>query len=516
MARKRTRLVTDKQVLKKLKINNLRGIKFLDEISFEKCPVTGIFGLNGSGKTTVLQTILCLYRAKNNVENTKMSRFFKYTSSTGKWIGSSYSAIMDYEQLSGKQRKSFTNKEIVYKKQSSEWSPRQISKPDRHVIYIPLSESIPDIEKVSDKKVTFSPIEGESIDSQITAAASQIMGVNYENLKVSKIDKLDCFTVKRNGVLCHSFNLGAGEQKVFRILQRLYRAQPYSLIVIDEIDLTLHTAALRQLIHIMILESKKNDRQLQVVFTSHRQELMRNAEFNVRFLINTPTKTFCLDNPTEDCYEQLSGCSEKYLKVYVEDEIAEAIIAKCMKVCGMHKHYEVCKFGSLTNSIRLALGLACQFDDLSKMDDIVFFGDGDVDDFTEEQKIKIQIDKNLSGCDSFLQDIRDKVRLVIKHFCPPSSPSDVNHKLHPEEFIHYVIQSINPHTSQYSELVNDSNSIGQVADHHEYVTILLEKGHTLRDIIDLISTTQEWKDYVKDVIHWINDRKAIHRVDEFN
>lgn len=36
--------------------------------------VTGIFGLNGSGKTTILQTVMCLYRDKGT-ENTKMSRF---------------------------------------------------------------------------------------------------------------------------------------------------------------------------------------------------------------------------------------------------------------------------------------------------------------------------------------------------------------------------------------------------------------------------------------------------------
>lgn len=73
MARKE-KLVTDKQVLKKLIINTLRGIKNLER-SFEGSPVTGIFGLNGSGKTTILQTVMCLYRDKNS-ENTKMSRFF--------------------------------------------------------------------------------------------------------------------------------------------------------------------------------------------------------------------------------------------------------------------------------------------------------------------------------------------------------------------------------------------------------------------------------------------------------
>ena len=82
----RIKLVTQNQILKSLHINQLRGVRDFD-ISFEGSPVTGIFGLNGSGKTTVLQTILCLYRDKGS-ENTKMSRFFKYTSAANRWTGS--------------------------------------------------------------------------------------------------------------------------------------------------------------------------------------------------------------------------------------------------------------------------------------------------------------------------------------------------------------------------------------------------------------------------------------------
>lgn len=508
MAR-RAKLYTNNQVLKKLSISNLRGIKDL-EISFEGAPITGIFGLNGSGKTTILQTILCLFRAKNEAENTKMSRFFKYTTAANKWIGSSYSAVVDYVQLSGRSHIQHNDKVITYSKPASEWKPRQANKPDRYVIYISLSDSVPDIEKISEKKVTFRPAEGDVLDEQISIAATQIMGVRYENLKISKIDKLDCFTVKRNGIDCHSFNLGAGEQKVFRILQRLYRAPEYSLIVIDEVDLTLHTAALRKLLHIMNEEARKENRHLQIVFTSHRQELMKNAEFNVRFIMNTTEKTFCLDNPSKQCYEQLSGTVEQYLKIYVEDDIAEAIVNRCIHENGMSKHFQICKFGSITNSVRLALGLACQYENMIEMDDIVFFGDGDVATFTEEDKIQEQIDKTLAGNDVHLQEKRNKVLQLIKHFCPSTVDGK---KQHPEEYIHSALQDIDENNCLFPEIVKDSKSILAVINHHEYVSKLLEQGHSLNNIILLVSTTPSWNGYVHDVKEWINNRKAAHQVD---
>lgn len=53
----RTKLVTLNQNLKYLYIKKLKGAEGLN-ISFEGSPVTDIFGLNGSGKTTILQTII--------------------------------------------------------------------------------------------------------------------------------------------------------------------------------------------------------------------------------------------------------------------------------------------------------------------------------------------------------------------------------------------------------------------------------------------------------------------------
>ena len=50
----RRKLVTNNQVLKSLHIKQLRGIKDLD-INFVGSSVTGIFGLNGSGKTTMVE-----------------------------------------------------------------------------------------------------------------------------------------------------------------------------------------------------------------------------------------------------------------------------------------------------------------------------------------------------------------------------------------------------------------------------------------------------------------------------
>lgn len=501
----RRKLVTQNPILKSLHIEKLRGINNLD-ISFEGSPVTGIFGLNGSGKTTILQTIMCLYRDKGS-ENTKMSRFFKYTSAANKWTGSEYCAVMDYINLSLKRPKRETNRVVEYKKPRSEWSPRQAQKPDRNIIFISLSDSIPDIEKISDKKVSFNPIVGAALDAQITTAATQIMGVRYENLVVNKIDKIDCYNVRRNGIDCHSLNLGAGEQKIFRILQRLYRAPNYSLILIDEIDLTIHTAALKELIKVLIHEASRPDRNLQIIFTSHRQELMQKPLYNVRFIINTTTKTFCLENPTEDCYEQLSGETIKYFKIYVEDDLASVIARKVCTQCNISTHAHIIRFGSITNSVRLALGIACEKDNLEELDDLVFFGDGDVPEFTNEPGIKKQIDQTLAGNNEYLQEKRDKVLGIIKHFQPIKADGTI---VHPEEYIHEALIELDETTNPYPEVITKSKSIIAVVDQHEYINKLIEQGIHLNDVVNAFATSNKWERYVENLKNWINLRKKAH------
>ena len=53
----------------KLAIERLKGIRGLDEISFEDKPLTGIFGPNGIGKSTVLHALAAAYRTPKGAES---------------------------------------------------------------------------------------------------------------------------------------------------------------------------------------------------------------------------------------------------------------------------------------------------------------------------------------------------------------------------------------------------------------------------------------------------------------
>lgn len=505
--KKRKLLHTTNQVLRSLDIQRLRSCKKLS-IHFESDSVTGIFGVNGSGKSTVLQALTGIFRPDNPKENTKLSRFFKYTSSANRWIGSSFSAHVDYVLCAGKKPKPIYNKEIIYKKSDDEWTPRQSSKPNRSVVFVPLSDCIPDIEKVPEARVTFTPAEGEDLDRSIAAAASKIMGVKYENLKINKIERLSCFNVERNGIPCHSLNLGAGEQRLFRLLHILFRVPEYTLIIIDELDLTLHTAALKILVDIMCEEAKKDNRHLQIVFSSHRQELMEHKHegYFVRYLIDTPDRTFCLENPTEDCYELLSGTPRKFLNIYVEDNVSKEIVNHCLRDAEVYRNANVCRYGSITNCVRLAASIALMNGSESPIQNVIFITDGDKSDYKGEE-LREKINKVISGGGKDLEEIRKAVFSMIIHFNAPEQSGGYSDAMPPEVVIRDGISNLDMEKTPFTQMIEYSRSFDSNINHHNYITYLENKGLSLPQIIDAFAQSAVWKKYVREINNWIDKKK---------
>lgn len=60
----------------KIAIERLKGIRELDEISFEDKPITGIFGPNGNGKSTVLHALAAAYQAPPHATAHHYKNFF--------------------------------------------------------------------------------------------------------------------------------------------------------------------------------------------------------------------------------------------------------------------------------------------------------------------------------------------------------------------------------------------------------------------------------------------------------
>jgi hypothetical protein len=75
------------------------------------------------------------------------------------------------------------------------------------------------------------------------------MQKDYQSLTSHRTHRKELIGVHTaSGITYSSLSMGAGEQRLVKILTTVFHAEPYSLILIDEIDLLLHCNARKRLI----------------------------------------------------------------------------------------------------------------------------------------------------------------------------------------------------------------------------------------------------------------------------
>ena len=472
----------------------LRGLKGL-EISFEPKNVTGIFGVNGCGKSTILYALLCFYRPKegSNRIDFKFSQFFKHIDSV-KWLGSKISVELTFRE---KEKK--IQKEYVYRKNSDRWTPKYSRRPDRDVYFLGISRCVPDIELEKNNKIITQPTVEEIPNADnIIKDAGYILNCSYLELNNRISNKKKYLSVDNHSLKYNSLNMGAGEQRIFKILELLYQSSSYSLIIIDEIDLTIHTAALNRLIDVMVRIAEK--KHIQVIFTSHREELVNRTDINIRHIVQTAERTLCLNETTSECIDQLTGKTSRDLSIFVEDDLAETIVSELLIDRGIRKRANIFPFGAVDNAFVAAIGL----DITGKLtDDVLFILDGDRYRSIEEKRELLK--KKYSGTEQDKEERRERVLSNIRQFLLPE-------KYSPEEYIHSVLVN----SSADSEYIRIAKSINGVVDVHQYLNLIIDEIGESRQtclfkiICEFKNNRDEWNNYTKEIQDWINARCEAH------
>jgi len=475
---------------------NVVKLKGLENVTIELpfCGVVALMGGNGSGKSTLLHAMTCLYDPPNRKKAAvyKWSDYFiSYNKNT--WSGSE--VFVKFYENDG----SVNPRALRYWKDEGRWKPRYDGRPSRNVLFIPLSEFAPHIE-IEKYRGTFSyeSKEGEEIQ-KVCDIATNILGRSYVSAR--KISR-DSGTVREflevdvdvGGQIrrYNSFFMGAGEQKIFYLLDKLVTMPKGSLIVIEEIESFLHGRALRNLIRYLVRFSK--DRELQIVFSSHWSGLFQlEKEINIFCLYNEPgRKVVC--NPGADVFTryELSGDTRDLavLKVWVEDDVAQLIVEEAAWSKEIQRLVTVRTFGAIENAFTVAASIALNNDSFS-----IVVIDGDV--VCSEEEWRDRIRKRLGGNDRAAE--RDAAMNAICQFKPPDSQS-------PEAFVLTCARSVDETRLMASqkalkrevlrlpEGMNPKTAIEQIAH---------ETGETRRGIceklIGVARVSDGWDDYIEGV-----------------
>lgn len=169
----------------------------------------------------------------------------------------------------------------------------------------------------------------------------------YQDLFLTKKEVSDeyglrrpTFYIKKNGKLINQLNMSTGENLLLTLLYslepRLTRGEncqaPY-LVLLDEIELALHSSALRRLVH--FLDGLSQDYNLAVLFSTHSIELIRSIHpDNIYYLQRHIDNSIELVNPCFPVYATRNLESSNYgydYVILVEDDLAKQIIDKILR-----------------------------------------------------------------------------------------------------------------------------------------------------------------------------------------
>lgn len=284
-----------------IEINGLRGWTG-QRVEFSY-PIVAIVGENGSGKSTILQSAACVYRPEDKKETRYPSEFFPDTA----W-DDVQKVTIKYGYSEGTVHKD----DASLRKPTTRWLGHD-ERPIRQVEYIDLSRIQPVSARVGYAKIAktrHKEASAKSFDEEQVRRFSAVMGKRYDSARMALSDidkKREIPVISKPGASYSGFHQGSGETTIAELLQ--VDLPKYGLVLIDEIESSLHPRAQRRLIR--DLAERCRDREVQIILTTHSPYILEELPPQARMYILE----------TEDSREIVSGISPQFAMTKMDDEV---------------------------------------------------------------------------------------------------------------------------------------------------------------------------------------------------
>jgi predicted ATPase len=308
-----------------LSIKNLRG--WTGQTFKLGYPIMALVGENGAGKSTILQCAAAVYKS------TAPKFFLK-----GRGFASDYFPKTAWDDLKEVEIK-YSILEAERRKMDTIRRPGQrwrgnIERPERPVVYIDLSRILPVPARVGYSKIAKSPhkeVSSESFDGSRLGRFNQIMGRPYDFAKMAMTDidpRRSIPVMGHEGAKYSGFHQGAGETTVAELLQT--DLPKYSLVLIDEIETSLHPRTQRRLIR--DLAEKARESELQIVMTTHSPYILDELphEARAQIMLTTAGRSLVYGVSPEFAMSKMDDIPHYECEVYVEDKRAQALVVEVL------------------------------------------------------------------------------------------------------------------------------------------------------------------------------------------
>lgn len=375
------------ECISSVKIIGCRGVTC--DIDFEY-PVTAITGMNGVGKSTIGQLLLCAYR---EVEGSGYKRHY-----VGKFFPKSFADETLFDDNA--------NVEFIY--QSNEMlgrKSRAISRrwsrwhgysrqPKRTSIFIdPSTYSPMYVHKYSTISIKKDFNTKKVKIDDVRTWASRITGIAYEEIFIQKIigrwlvDELGI--AQAYGTTYSEKNMGFGEIRIIEIVRLLETCPEKSLIVLDEPEAGLHVSAQHEFTKYLISVSCRRGHQ--IFFSTHSPNMIDELPAEGRKLLYRQRGRVRLYNRISSIHVRnaLSDTKDGFLVICVEDDFASMLLREIIirYDSNLSLRIKIYKIGD-ARAVRSMVGLLTRLEIKS-----VGVVDGDQNDSKKDNILRLPGDK---------------------------------------------------------------------------------------------------------------------------
>lgn len=494
------------QKLNSLNVTLLKNLKDV-ELDFSAAPLTALMGTNGSGKTTVLHALACVYGPPDKkAPNYKFPMYFK-PNSDSVWSGSKFE--LRYSERLGAVQNLDLAKE--YSKAADRWTPKYERRPIRFTRLLTIRESVPEVEAINiNAMVHYSRLARlTQEDDLIRTVAGEVMNRNYtayHNVAYQRAVR-DSIGVSTESLTYPALSMSAGEQRVFRILEAVFSAPDYALILIDEIDLFLHQDALQRLLGKLHSHCQQKNKQL--VMTTHFPPVAKMyVDVAITTLHRTSERTIFWTGYSVAALRHITGEQEKPLSIFVEDDVAETIVGQVSSNLRLRPYVNIVQFGAASNAFKVGAGILLAG---RQLENVLIVMDGDVQATKPERREKVK--SELTGTEVVRTDQRKAVLAAIRCFKPIGNKS-------PEQMLHKLLRTVDGANldQEDADLLRIVHEVNNVPDRHGLVNHIIEltgeaRPVALAKLVKLASRAQGWKRYTALVRHALGQRRTLLNLD---
>lgn len=264
------------QFLQMLQIEGLRG--WAGQAVEFNFPVVAIVGENGSGKSTLMKVAACVY---DNQEKDK--RFYPSTFFVETHWDKIQGVRIDFRVKRGPNVDSFR-----ITKPSQRWRVPD-NAPEREVFLLDVARTLPLDASVGYAKIARSAaaeVESADISDPFRERLSHVLGRNYNKARFATSDvdkKRQVGLLGREWGELSQFHQGAGEDATLDLFRTLQGVPNNSLLLIDEVEASLHPRAQRRLVRFLLWLARH--RRVQVILSTHSPYVLQELPQEARILL---------------------------------------------------------------------------------------------------------------------------------------------------------------------------------------------------------------------------------------